>query len=93
VARAREIQIARQGRSNARLVDAQIDRVCSPDKGGREILDRAMKVLAFSARARQRILKVARTIADLKGHETVTASHVSEAVMYRALDRKLPQGT
>ena len=93
VARAREIQIARQGRSNARLVDAQIDRVCSPDKSGREILDRAMKVLAFSARARQRILKVARTIADLKGHETVTASHVSEAVMYRALDRKLPQGT
>jgi magnesium chelatase family protein len=91
VTRAREIQLARQGKCNARLVDAQIDRVCSLDKAGREILDRAMKVLAFSARARQRILKVARTIADLNGDATIGQPHVSEAVMYRSLDRQPPQ--
>jgi magnesium chelatase family protein len=88
VTRAREIQLARQGRCNARLVDAQIDRICSPDKAGRALLDRAMKTFGFSARARQRILKLARTIADLNGDATVGVSHVSEAVTYRSLDRR-----
>jgi magnesium chelatase family protein len=91
VSRAREIQLARQGKCNARLVDAQIDRICAPDKSGRAMLDRAMKALAFSARARQRILKVARTIADLNGDAKVSEPHVSEAVTYRCLDRKPPQ--
>lgn len=91
VTRAREIQLTRQGMCNARLMDAQIDRICSPDKAGRALLDRAMKVLGFSARARQRILKLARTIADLNGDANVGASYVSEAVMYRAFDRR-PQG-
>jgi magnesium chelatase family protein len=86
--RAREIQLARQGKCNARLADAQIDRVCSPDKAGRELLDRAMKTFGFSARARQRILKLARTIADLKGDRALSAPHVSEAVTYRSLDRR-----
>jgi len=87
VARAREIQIARQGKCNARLTDAQIGRFCTADKEGRAILDRAMKMLGFSARARQRIVKLARTIADLQCAEVVGVSHVSEAVMYRTLDR------
>jgi magnesium chelatase family protein len=91
VTRAREIQLARQGKCNARLLDAQIDRICSPDKPGRAILDRAMKMLGFSARARQRILKVARTIADLNGDATVAESHVAEAVTYRTLDRRPAQ--
>jgi magnesium chelatase family protein len=52
------------------------------------MLDRAMKKLGFSARARQRILKVARTIADLNNEATVLASHVAEAVTYRTLDRR-----
>jgi magnesium chelatase family protein len=90
VTRARKIQLERQGRCNARLVDAQIDRICAPDKAGRTILDRAMKKLGFSARARQRILKVARTIADLNGDSTVGESHVGEAVTYRTLDRRPP---
>jgi len=88
VMRAREIQLARQGKCNARLSDAQIDRICSPDKEGRALLDRAMKTFGFSARARQRILKLARTIADLKGDATVGVSHVGEAVTYRSFDRR-----
>jgi magnesium chelatase family protein len=88
VTRAREIQLARQGTCNARLADAQVDRWCIPDSMGRRILETAMQRLGFSARARQRILKLARTIADLSGEEPVTASHVSEAVMLRYLDRQ-----
>jgi magnesium chelatase family protein len=88
---AREIQLARQGKCNARLIDAQISRLCSPDKAGRSILDCAMEKLGFSARTRQRILKVARTIADLSGDETVGAHHVSEAVAYRTFDRRPPK--
>jgi magnesium chelatase family protein len=90
VSRAREIQLARQGKCNARLTDAQIDRICSPDKAGRALLDRAMQAFGFSARSRQRILKLARTIADLSGDATVGESQVSEAVMYRSFDRRQP---
>jgi magnesium chelatase family protein len=90
VTRAREMQLERQGKSNARLADAQIERICSPDRAGRSLLDRAMKKLGFSARARQRILKVARTIADLNGAAIVGSSHVAEAVTYRTLDRRPP---
>jgi magnesium chelatase family protein len=87
VTRAREIQLARQGTCNARLVDVQIDRFCTPDEAGRAILDRSMSAFGFSARVRQRILKVARTIADLSGEDAVGVAHVSEAVMYRGFDR------
>jgi magnesium chelatase family protein len=87
VAQARDTQLARQGVCNARLADAHIDRVCSPDKEGRRILELSMKRLGFTARARQRILKLARTIADLDDEATVGASHVSQAVMLRYLDR------
>ena len=87
VARARDIQLARQGVCNARLADAHLDRVCAPDKEGRRILELSMKRLGFTARARQRILKVARTIADLEEEGTVGASHVGQAVMLRYLDR------
>ncbi|MFL6604562.1 MAG: YifB family Mg chelatase-like AAA ATPase [Steroidobacteraceae bacterium] len=90
VTRARELQLARQGKCNARLSDAQIDRICSPDKAGRELLERAMKTFGFSARARQRILKLARTIADLSNEATVGVSHVGEAVTYRSFDRRPP---
>lgn len=88
VKRAREIQLERQGQCNSRLMDAQIDRFCSPDKSGRALLDRAMAALGFSARTRQRILKLARTIADLNEEASVGATHVSEAVAYRAFDRR-----
>ena len=88
VMRAREIQIARQGKSNARLHDAQISRLCTPDREGRVILNRSMEKMNFSARTRQRVLKLARTIADLNGDETVGELHVSEAVGFRNFDRR-----
>jgi magnesium chelatase family protein len=89
VAHARLVQMTRQGVSNARLADSQVDRWCRPDRGGRDVLELAIKRLGFSARARGRTLKLARTVADLDGEETVTASHVSQAIMLRCLDRAL----
>jgi magnesium chelatase family protein len=88
VVRAREIQLSRQGKANARLTDAQMSRLCSPDTAGRTLLDRAMGKFGFSARTRQRILKLARTIADLSGDTRVSAQHVSEAASYRTFDRR-----
>jgi magnesium chelatase family protein len=89
VARARDVQMTRQGVCNARLADSQVDRWCRPDRAGRDVLELAIKRLGFSARARGRILKLGRTIADLDGDETVTASHVSQAIILRCLDRSL----
>lgn len=91
VHRARATQIARQGRCNARLQDSQLDRWCRPNAAGRRILEIAMKQRGFSARARTRILKLARTIADLADSETVSDSHVSQALMLRCLDRRCPE--
>jgi magnesium chelatase family protein len=88
VVRARHIQITRQGVCNSRLTDANVDRVCAPDEAGRRILEKSMERLGFSARARQRILKLARTIADLDEEADVSASHVGQAVMLRYLDRE-----
>jgi magnesium chelatase family protein len=91
VIRAREIQIARQGKCNARLSDGQITRLCAPDKEAKSILNQAMEQMGFSARSRQRILKLARTIADLAGDETVGKPHVTEAIGFRTLDRRPPK--
>lgn len=88
VAAARALQSARQGRCNARLTDAQLNRCCTLEPRARALLDRTMKHLRFSARTRQRILKLARTIADLDGREAIADTHVSEAVMLRCLDRE-----
>ena len=88
VRRAREIQVARQRCCNSRLADGQLERICRLDGGAREVLERAMQALRLSARSRQRILRLARTIADLGGEPSVTAAHVSEAITYRSLDRK-----
>lgn len=88
VAATRTRQLARQGRCNARLTDAQIDRCCILQPAARTLLDRTMRHLRFSGRTRQRILKLARTIADLDGRDTIADGHVSEAVMLRCLDRE-----
>jgi magnesium chelatase family protein len=88
VAAARALQSARQGRCNARLTDAQLDRCCTLEPRARALLDRTMKHLRFSARTRQRILKLARTIADLDQRTAIADTHVSEAVMLRCLDRE-----
>jgi magnesium chelatase family protein len=88
VAAARSRQLARQGRCNARLTDGQVDRCCMLQPAARAMLDRTMRHLRFSARARQRILKLARTIADLDGREALADTHISEAIMLRCLDRE-----
>ncbi|HYM36380.1 MAG TPA: YifB family Mg chelatase-like AAA ATPase [Steroidobacteraceae bacterium] len=84
---ARELQLARQGKSNARLNNVEVDRYCKPDSHGCVVLERAMQRFALSARAYHRILKVARSIADLEGTGQVAATHVSEAIGLRRLDR------
>jgi magnesium chelatase family protein len=62
--------------------------VCETDEKAQEVLRKAFDKLGLSARAYDRILKVARTIADLDGSEIIRADHVLEAVQYRALDKK-----
>ncbi len=87
VARARALQGARQGKPNARLGVREIDAHCAPDAAGAALLAQAMGRLSLSARAYHRILKVARTIADLAGSDGVRAAHVAEAVGYRRFER------
>ena len=62
---------------------------CALDDDSRELLRMAMSELNLSARAHDRILKVARTIADLEAAPAITAAHLSEAIQYRTLDRNL----
>ncbi len=86
VMRARAIQ-DRRGWNNARMPSRMIRKLCVLDDSGERTLEMAVRRMGLSARAHDRILKVARTIADLSGTETVAAKHVAEAVQYRSLDR------
>ena len=72
---------------NAQMSERMIHRFAEPDKEGIEMLRLAMQRLSLSARAYNRILKVARTIADLEGSERVKTDHLAEAIGYRNLDR------
>lgn len=87
VAGARDAALARQGKPNARLGAAEVDLYCTPDGPGEALLRQAMQRLALSARAYHRVLKLARTIADLAGAPHVLSAHVAEAIQYRRLDR------
>jgi magnesium chelatase family protein len=73
---------------NAQMTPRDLRRHCAIDGNAEQLLEMAMNKLALSARAYTRILKVARTIADLEGSEGITATHVSEAIQYRSLDRQ-----
>jgi magnesium chelatase family protein len=64
-----------------------IRKQCALDVTGERTLEMAMRRMSLSARAHDRILKVARTVADLDGSETVIAKHIAEAIQYRSLDR------
>jgi magnesium chelatase family protein len=75
--------------ANARMTHAQIRTHCVLDASLGDLLQRAMEELHLSARAYDRILKVARTIADLAGVERIAANHLLEAIQYRSLDRAL----
>ena len=74
---------------NARLGPKELKEFCALEESTRELLKNAMNDFHFSARAYDRILKVARTIADLAGSESISQEHVSEAIQYRSLDRQL----
>jgi magnesium chelatase family protein len=83
VANAYQLQLARQGKPNQQLSTREIDRYCKLDERGDKILRDAMAYMHWSARAYHRVLKVARTIADLAGARHVHRDHVTEAVQYR----------
>ena len=92
VIRARQIQERRYAAEpgvhcNAQMTSRLLERYARPDAAGLERLRKAMDLFQMSARAYDRILKVARTIADLDGSETVALRHISEAISYRNLDR------
>ena len=89
VTAARARSLSRQQKPNARLGSREIDSFCAPDEKGQTLLKQAIARLGLSARAYHRILKVARTIADLGGAEAVGGNHVAEAIQYRRLDRGL----
>lgn len=75
--------------TNAQLKPRLLKRYCGLDDSGRGLLERAMVRLGLSARAHGRILRVARTIADLAGSDMIESIHVAEAIQYRSLDRRL----
>jgi magnesium chelatase family protein len=83
---ARQRQLARQDKPNAQLSVTEIDALCTPDEQGSALVHQAISRLNLSARAYHRVLKVARTIADLEGENAVTAKHIAEAVQYRRLN-------
>lgn len=92
VIKAREIQAARFKSHkgiycNAQMTGRMIRKYAEPDSNGMQMLQMAMERLNLSARAYDRILKVARTIADLEGSKQVQSNHIAEAVSYRSLDR------
>ena len=74
---------------NARMGTRELKQFCGLDEPTKELLKNAMADLNLSARAYDRILKVARTIADLAGSEKIASDHISEAIQYRSLDREL----
>ncbi|MDO8722355.1 MAG: ATP-dependent protease, partial [Syntrophales bacterium] len=74
---------------NARMSDKQIKTHCILDEDSRKLIEMAVDKLGLSVRAYTRILKVARTIADLEGAAGICAPHVAEAIQYRNLDRRM----
>lgn len=86
VVKARNIQLQRAGKANAMLQHKQLEVFCTLRDQDFQLLEQAISRLGLSARAYHRILKVARTIADLAGSEQIQTNHLSEAIGYRRLD-------
>jgi magnesium chelatase family protein len=94
VLKARQIQAVRYGDdslTNAAANNTAIEKFAQPDAGGQKLLQDAAEGMKFSARGYHRILKVARTLADLDGHETVGRIHLAEAISYRMAGERLSQ--
>jgi magnesium chelatase family protein len=85
VGAARKRQIERQDKPNADLSGKAIDQHCAPDAAGETLLKQAISRLGLSARAYHRILKLARTVADLEGVTQIASRHLAEAIQYRRL--------
>jgi len=88
VEQARSIQLLRSKKCNAQLVNRELEKVCSLSAKDSELLDRAIDRFGLSSRAYHRILKVARTIADLEQSDNIQTPHLAEAINYRKLDRQ-----
>ena len=90
---ARSIQLRRfentKLHANAQMGTREIKRHCAVNADAEKLLETAINKLGLSARAYSRVLKVARTIADLAGVENIEAGHVAEAIQYRSLDRRM----
>ena len=81
-------QTKRQGVLNSKLSVKQIDQLCVLDTASQQLIDRAMEQLGLSARGYHRILKLARTIADLQESEHINQQHLAQAIQLRSLDRR-----
>ena len=75
--------------ANSAMATRHIRKFCPVDDAGQKLLEMVVDKLGMSARSYSRILKVARTIADLAGEENIQQGHLAEAIQYRGLDRKL----
>ncbi len=89
--RARDRQLSRAGKINALLSNQEVERDCALRAADAEFLEATLHALGLSVRAWQRILKVARTLADLNGDRDIDKRHLSEALGYRGMDRLLLQ--
>lgn len=93
VIRARNVQWARYSGTgincNTQMTVKEVRKYCQLDKEAKDLLMKAFLALGLSARAHDRILKIARTIADLAGSERIAASHIAEAIRYRSFDRSI----
>ena len=81
------INKAQGQKSNAKLEVKQIDALCIPSEAGEALLKNAIQRMGLSARAYHRILKVARTIADLAAADAIEVGHIAEAIQYRRMDK------
>lgn len=93
VSKAREVQVSRfKGKNiyfNSQMASRHIKKYCGVDQDSQRLLEQAIDKLGLSARAYNRILKIARTIADLEGKENILSHHIAEAIQYRTLDRRV----
>lgn len=87
VSQGQQRQLQRCRKLNAQMQNSEIDQFCRPDDQGKELLAAAVDKLGLSARAYHRILKLARTIADIDSQQEITSSHLGEAIGFRVLDR------